>query len=79
MNYNDTGALEHSWAIIKQGAEMPMPYTDADADKLYYTSGHLKPSEQKTGSLAPLKRASTPVFMPVSGHYPVMQGRLVVQ
>lgn len=80
MNYDNKGALEHSWAILKQGAEMPMPYTDADADKLYYTSGHLKPSEQKAGSFtAPTEAGEYTVFCTVPGHYPVMQGRLVVQ
>ena len=80
MNFDNKGALEHSWAILKQGAEMPMPYTDADADKLYYTSGHLKPSEQKGASFtAPTEAGEYTVFCTVPGHYPVMQGRLVVQ
>ena len=80
MNYDNKVALEHSWAILKLGAEMPMPYTDADADKLYYTSGHLKPSEQKADSFtAPAEAGEYTVFCTVPGHYPVMQGRLVVQ
>ncbi len=80
MNFDNKGALEHSWAILKQGAEMPMPYTDADADRLFYTSGHLKPSEQKGDSFtAPAEAGEYIVFCTVPGHYPVMQGRLVVQ
>ena len=80
MNLANKGALEHSWAVLKKGAEMPMPYTDADADKLFYTSGHLKPSEQKAASFtAPTDAGEYIVFCTVPGHYPVMQGRLVVQ
>jgi uncharacterized cupredoxin-like copper-binding protein len=80
MTFDNKGVLEHSWAILKQDAEMPMPYTDADADKLYYTSGHLKSSEQLPGSFtAPAEAGEYIVFCTVPGHYPVMQGRLVVQ
>lgn len=80
MDFDNKGALEHSWAVLRQGAEMPMPYTAADADKLYYTSGDLKPSERKADSFtAPSEAGEYIVFCTVPGHYPVMQGRLVVQ
>jgi uncharacterized cupredoxin-like copper-binding protein len=80
MNFDNKGALEHSWAILQRDAEMPMPYTDADADKLFYTSGNLKPGEQKADSFAaPAEAGEYIVFCTVAGHYPIMQGRLVVE
>jgi plastocyanin len=80
MNFDNLGALEHSWAILRPDAEMPMPYTDADADKLFYTSGNLAPATQKTDTFtAPAEAGEYIVFCTVAGHYPVMQGRLVVQ
>jgi plastocyanin len=80
MNFDNIGALEHSWAILRPDAEMPMPYTDADADKLLYTSGNLAPATQKTDTFtAPAEAGEYIVFCTVAGHYPVMQGRLVVQ
>jgi plastocyanin len=80
MNFDNVGALEHSWAILSPDAEMPMPYTDADADKLLYTSGNLAPATQKTETFtAPAEAGEYIVFCTVAGHYPVMQGRLVVQ
>jgi plastocyanin len=80
MNFDNKGALEHSWAVLRPDAEMPMPYTDADADKLLYTSGHLAGATQKTDTFtAPTEAGEYIVFCTVAGHYPVMQGRLVVQ
>jgi hypothetical protein len=57
-----------------------MPYTDADSDRLFYTSGNLAPSTQKADTFtAPAEAGEYIVFCTVAGHYPAMQGRLVVQ
>ncbi len=80
MTFDNLGGLEHSWAVLKQGAEMPLPYTDDDAGLLYYTSGHVLGGEQTSDTFtAPAEAGEYIVFCTVAGHYPVMQGRLVVQ
>jgi plastocyanin len=80
MNFINKGALEHSWAILNADAEMPMPYTDADAGKLFYTSGNVLGGAEKSDTFAaPSVAGEYIVFCTVAGHYPSMQGRLVVQ
>jgi plastocyanin len=80
MSFINKGALEHSWAILNADAEMPMPYTDADAGKLFYTSGNVLGGDEKTDTFAaPSVAGEYIVFCTVAGHYPSMQGRLVVQ
>lgn len=80
MTYDNKGGLEHSWAVLKQGAEMPMPYTDANADLLLHTSGNIQPGQQARGTFtAPSEAGEYIVFCTVAGHYPVMQGRLIVE
>lgn len=80
LSMDNEGALEHSWAVLKQGEQVPMPYTEANANLLYYNSGNLQPKQQKSDSFtAPTEAGEYIVFCTVAGHYPVMQGRLVVE
>jgi plastocyanin len=76
---DNKGALEHSWAVLKAGSQVPMPFTDANNDLLLYTSGTLKPSEQKTDKFTAPEKGEYTVICTIAGHYPVMQGRLVVE
>ena len=79
LNMDNKGALEHSWALLKAGSEVPMPFTDANKDLLLYDSGALKPSAQKADKFTAPAAGEYTVICTVAGHYPVMQGRLIVQ
>ena len=76
---DNKGALEHSWAVLKAGSQVPMPFTDANNDLLIYGSGPLKPAEQKTDKFAAPEKGEYTVICTIAGHYPVMQGKLIVQ
>ncbi len=79
---NNRGNLEHNWAIVEMGAEVPVPYTGgADQEALLYYAGQVVPagrSETHTFT-APPEAGTYLVICTVSGHYPAMQGRLEVQ
>jgi plastocyanin len=79
LNMDNKGALEHSWALLKAGSEVPMPFTDANKDLLLYDSGALKPSTQKADKFTAPAKGEYTVICTIAGHYPVMQGRLIVQ
>jgi uncharacterized cupredoxin-like copper-binding protein len=81
LNMDNKGALEHSWVVLKAGTkDIPMPFTDANKDLEYFSSGVLKPATQKTDTFkAPTEPGEYTVICTVPGHYPVMQGRLVVK
>jgi len=79
LNMDNKGALDHSWALLKAGSEVPMPYTDANKDLLLYDSGVLKPGTPKADKFTAPAAGEYTVICTVAGHYPVMQGRLIVQ
>lgn len=81
VNMDNKGALEHSWVVLKAGTkDIPMPFTDANKDLEFFSSGNLKPLTQKTATFtAPSEPGEYTVLCTVPGHYPVMQGRLIVK
>ena len=81
LNLDNQGGLEHNWAIIKQGAEVPMPFMpDQNQDLILWAAGVLKAGEKKLEPFpAPTDLGEYIVVCTVAGHYPVMQGRLIVE
>jgi uncharacterized cupredoxin-like copper-binding protein len=80
VNFDNKGGLEHNWAVIKQGEEIPVPFEmDSSADLILYDTGVVQPGEQRTFPFqVPDEPGEYAVICTVSGHYPTMQGRLVV-
>ena len=81
LNLDNQGGLEHNWAIIKQGVEMPVPFMpDQNEDLILWAAGVLKAGEKKSEPFpAPAEAGEYLVICTVAGHFPVMQGKLVVQ
>jgi len=81
LNLTNNGGLEHDWAIVKVGEEVPVPFMMADnADMLFWEAGVVPAGESATLTFtAPTEAGEYAVIYTVAGHYPSMQGRLVVQ
>lgn len=80
VNLKNNGALDHNWAIVKQGAEIPEPFIYEKNKDLLIAETGLSPAG-KTSSFditAPLP-GEYKVICTVAGHYPSMQGRLIVK
>ncbi len=80
VNLQNNGALEHNWAIVKPGSEVPIPFIEADhADIIQYDTGLNAAAETSTVVISdPLQPGEYQIICTVAGHYPGMQGRLVV-
>lgn len=80
VNVKNNGALEHNWAIVKQGADVPEPFVEANSKDIILAQTGLTPAG-KSGSYdltAPLP-GEYKIICTVAGHYPSMQGRLIVK
>ena len=80
VNLSNNGALQHNWAVVEQGAEVPTPVDPEAADDiLLYDTGLLDPGTTATETFtAPAEPGEYLVICTVAGHYPAMQGRLIV-
>ncbi|MBW7885345.1 MAG: hypothetical protein H3C34_22480 [Caldilineaceae bacterium] len=80
LNLDNQGGLEHSWAIVKKDAEIPIPYLpESNPDLLLWQSNNVQPAKQAAEAFtAPTVAGEYVVICTVAGHYPAMQGRLVV-
>ena len=80
VTFENKGGLEHNWAVIEQGVEIPVPFEMADnSDLILYDTGVVQPGEQMSFAFqVPDEPGEYTVICTVSGHYPTMQGRLVV-
>lgn len=81
VNLDNQGALEHNWAVVKQGAELPIPFMpDQNKDLLLWEAGVLQAGQKASETFtAPSEPGEYIVICTVAGHYPAMQGRLVVE
>lgn len=76
------GNLEHNWAIVQMGAEVPVPYTGGEEqpDLFFWSADVVPPGETESYTFtAPEEVGDYLVICTVAGHYPLMQGRLQVQ
>ena len=80
INFENKGGLEHNWVVIKQDEEIPVPFEiESHGDLVLYDTGVVQPGEQKSVPFqVPEEPGEYTVICSVSGHYPTMQGRLVV-
>jgi plastocyanin len=78
--FENKGNLEHNWAVIKAGEEVPIPFNmESDMDLILYDTGIVQPGEQMSFPFqVPDEPGEYIVICTVSGHYPVMQGRLII-
>ena len=81
VNLDNQGGLEHNWTALKPGVEPPMPFLpDQHGDLVLLTSSNVPPGQKVTETLtAPTEPGEYIVICTIAGHYPAMQGRLIVE
>lgn len=80
LKMTNEGSLEHNWTVMKAGMEVPMPLIESEAtDLFFFDAGKVAPTSSSTISFtAPAEAGEYMIVCVVAGHYPLMQGRLVV-
>ena len=80
LNLENKGKLKHNWAIVKKGAPIPSPYEEGQGgDILLFGVGMVYRNSKTTVTFSAPEPGEYIVICTVSGHYPMMQGRLVVK
>ncbi|MCX6050430.1 MAG: sulfocyanin-like copper-binding protein [Chloroflexi bacterium] len=80
VTIENKGTLKHNWAIVKKGASVPAPYEEGQAGNiLLYGVGMVYHNSQTTATFTAPEPGEYMVICTVSGHYPKMQGRLIVK
>ena len=76
----NAGVLEHNWAIIKADATLPDTVADpaAVADMVLFDLGDIAGGDSGSSTFTAPAPGEYTVICTVAGHYPVMQGKLVV-
>ncbi|MFO7632711.1 MAG: sulfocyanin-like copper-binding protein [Caldilinea sp.] len=81
VNLDNQGGLDHNWAVIKKDVELPIPFMpDQNSDLILWEGGVLAAGGKDTETFtAPDVPGEYIVICTVAGHYPAMQGILVVE
>ncbi len=80
VTLENMGNARHNWVIIKQGSEITpqMDEDEKEADALF-NSGKISGGDRETVAFTAPEVGEYLVICSVAGHYPNMQGRLVVE
>ncbi len=80
VSAENAGVLEHNWAIVEQGAELPDTITDPAqiADILIYDIGEIAGGDSSSGTFNAPAAGTYTVICTIAAHYPSMQGVLQV-
>lgn len=76
---NNAGTLQHNFAVVRLDADIPDVYTDDNSDIILAQTGLVEPGEERTETIDALEPGEYVVICTVAGHWPSMQGRLVVE
>ncbi|MEZ4713220.1 MAG: hypothetical protein R3A44_38895 [Caldilineaceae bacterium] len=80
INMRNHGQLNHNWAIVNQGEVVPVPFAEGQASTLlYYQAGMVYGNNETTFTFNAPGPGEYQIICTVEGHYPSMQGKLVVE
>ena len=80
VNMENRGDENHNWAIVQQGKTIPIPFEEGQASELLeYGAGMVYGQNRTTITLNAPDVGVYQVICTVEGHYPYMQGVLVVE
>ncbi len=80
VNMVNNGQKNHNWAIVKQGEVIPIPfYGGQSSEQLVYGAGMVYGNNITTLTFTAPEPGEYQIICTVEGHYPSMQGRLVVE
>lgn len=73
------GRRNHNWAIVKPGASIPVPYKEGQGGAIIlHGIGMVYGNSQTTITFTAPEPGEYMVICTVDGHYPEMQGRLLI-
>lgn len=77
----NNGVLEHNWAVVEANASLPDSVTDPTAieDLILFDIGEVAGGESWNSVFTAPAPGEYTVICTVAGHYPAMQGKLVVE
>ena len=79
VNLINHGSFSHNWAIVKKDTKVPTPYDEGqNGSILLHGIGMVYHNSQTTVTFTAPEAGEYQVICTVSGHYPLMQGRLEV-
>ncbi len=77
--FENQGVLEHNWVVVKPGVTIPIPFNEIQAnDLLLYDLGKVPGNGVTHVTFTTPAPGTYQIICTISGHYPFMQGRLVV-
>lgn len=80
VNMENLGDENHNWAIVREGITVPVPFEEGQASELLeYGAGMVYGQNRTTITLNAPNVGVYQVICTVEGHYPYMQGVLVVE
>ncbi len=80
VRMENMGFLEHNWAILKAGEEIPNPFDETEhGDRILFSAGAVAAGENSEASFIAPEPGEYTVVCTVPGHAVVMQGRLIVE
>ena len=80
VNMTNMGQLNHNWAIVKLGETIPIPFRGGQSSgQLVYGAGMVYGNNVTTLTFTAPESGEYQIICTVEGHYPSMQGRLVIE
>lgn len=74
------GNYDHNWAVVKKGAAVPLPYDQGqNGSIILHGIGMVYNNSQTTITFVAPEAGEYQVICTVDGHYPYMQGKLLVE
>lgn len=80
IRMENMGALEHNWAVLKAGEDIPVPFDEADhGGKILFSAGNVAGGASNEVSFTAPEPGDYNVVCTVPGHAALMQGKLIVE
>ena len=80
INMRNHGQVNHNWAIVNQSEIVPVPFVEGQSSTLlYYQAGMVYGNNETTFTFIAPDPGIYEVICTVEGHYPSMQGHLIVE
>ena len=77
---DNMGALEHNWAVLKAGEEIPVPFDEIEhKDKVLFSAGNVAGGASNEVSFNVPEPGEYNVVCTIPGHAALMQGKLIVE